>query len=116
MRASEHRCEEAAGKKMQRLPPAGEFERAPGCSGPAVVELPVECTHAARPLAAVMLHARLHAARLVELRKVDELVLILREAVAARNVVENDLVAGAVLLVVLHHRPKDIAVVLRRTE
>src|SRR5690606_25948105 len=48
---------EAPGDVVERLPAAGELDRAPGGDGPAVVELPVDRAHAVRHGAAVVLDA-----------------------------------------------------------
>src|SRR6516165_8258917 len=38
-------CEDSLYLVMERFPPSAEFDAAPGCAWPTVVELPVKCTH-----------------------------------------------------------------------
>ena len=113
MYGAQRRGKEAAGRIVQGLPAAGELDGTPGGRRPAIVELPVERAHAAGHQTTVVLDADLHAVGLVELGKVDQAGLRSRPPVAAGNVVQDDLIAGAVLLMVFHRGAEYIAVVRR---
>src|SRR5271169_6472977 len=98
---------------MERFPPSAEFDTAPGRAWPTVVELPVKSTHCLRHRPAKMFDRYLDTVSLVQLRKISEGRVILREPISLRDVVENDLIAGCILLVVLHFRSLDIEPVRR---
>ena len=94
MGRDQRRGEEASRQVMQRLPAAGELEGTPGGDRPAVVELPVQCAHAAGHAAPVLLDAHAHALRLVELRQKNQRILVLGKPVLPGDVIEDDLVAN----------------------
>ena len=110
VRGEKQRGKESTRLMMESLPASAEIKAAPGSHGPAVVDLPVEGTHAARHDPPEMLDAEAHAVGLIQLGEVGEGIVILREAVELTDVMEDGRVATAVFLVGLEGGTEDVEI------
>ena len=58
-------------KILQRFPSSKVIDTCPGCDRPVIVQLPVNCTHAASPVSAPVLHTALDCDRLQHLADIS---------------------------------------------
>ena len=104
---------EGAGRLvLQPLPRAPVVDPRPRDRRPSIIELPVETAHTARGGGTLRLDAEGDATPLHHLRGVDEVLEVARLGVLLADVVEDDVVAYAALLMAAHHGALEVVVLL----